>query len=1112
MQLTPAQRSAAEYAGSPLIVLAGPGTGKTRTMVHRIAHQTRERSIEPERIVALTFTVKAANQLRERLAEVIGVTQAQRINAHTIHAFGHRLLHRFGDMLGLPARLDPIDPAQSSRLFKKIVLDHGLFSESRAEGLSNLAVEVLAAFDSLANMGLPPRACSDFADAWARRLEGSSRPDPEQYAAERARLRRFSDTALAYALYTQECHRRGWISFADLVTLPIRLLSERPQVAAICRDDFRAFIVDEFQDCNPAQIELLRLLAPPSSNPDLCVVGDDDQAIYRFRGADEQAFRRFAQVWTVHKVIPLKENYRSQPELIQVANAIITRAQVRFAPDKVIEFPKDKEPSPSSIQAIKLEDDQQDADVIASMILADRACTSKAGATRPWRRYAVIARSHGDLDRIAAALRVEDIPFERVKEKSQLEDAGVEDVLAWIEWLINPEASWAARRVLTRPPYGLAPELVTQWEREYSARASQATAGREGTNPPGRYVDWIEQQSRAEWPAGASAAAKYRDLLAAVSTARADESVFRIMLATDAAHAEMLPGRQRARRVAALVALLALAREKQPRLDAPGDLRELWSYLEELRQACGYLPPAKTLAEALDRDEPTTTEGDEAGGRVQLLTAHNAKGLEFDTVFVTRVCPPNGFPISRGEEGWEPPEGLFDPLDARSAAERRADEERRLFYVACTRAERRLVLLSRWNKNPSKTTHFFEELVRTNREKLPISLHESADVLKAAADLGVGVAGRSSIELAGHDYQSRELIKDAADRVRRRGRLEAALALEAVERSDLAPEHLGAVIDRLRAVAGQVAAASQVERAGAVPQWLLKLQPDLIPLARQLEGSAKAAGAEQGRSAASILLAPMPAPLSLSYTIINEYHKCPRCFYLSKVMRLPEQESLETGVGIIAHEVLKDFFNLWARAEADGQPTPGLDQLLAMTRAEYLSSLHDQEKVSKEILDQLAAQMRLLFERLHANGRPAPHILENERAINFDYELDGTAHKFTSKIDRIDQLPDGGIRIIDYKTGQARKCFTEPEKDDLQLGIYALALKLGKGLGWAVDGQLKGVAEYWCLSTGERGTISLTDLDEGKVRAAIDKAARGMLEGRFEADPRCKGPCRLFAD
>jgi len=96
------------------------------------------------------------------------------------------------------------------------------------------------------------------------------------------------------------------------------------------------------------------------------------------------------------------------------------------------------------------------------------------------------------------------------------------------------------------------------------------------------------------------------------------------------------------------------------------------------------------------------------------------------------------------------------------------------------------------------------------------------------------------------------------------------------------------------------------------------------------------------------------------------------------------------------------------------------------------------------------------------------------------YELDGQAHKFTSKIDRIDLLPEGGLRIIDYKTGQAYKKFTEPKKDDLQLGIYALALKLGKGLGWARRGRSKGVAEYWCLSTGERGTISLSQLDEAK--------------------------------
>src|SRR5262245_54218653 len=344
--LTPAQRAAAEDAGGPLVVLAGPGTGQTRTMVHRIAHQIRERGIEPERIVALTFTVKAAGQLRERLAEVIGPVQAERVNAHTIHAFGHKLVRSFGDMIGLPAEFELIDAAQSKRLLKRIVLDIGLFEDSRAEGLSAIAEDLLEAFHCLGNMGVLPERCLKFAEQWANRpARGDGLFDALEQEADAARQKRFADTARAYAVYTRECQAKGWVSFEDFVTLPIRLLTDRAAAVAMCRDNYRAFIVDEFQDCNPGQIELLRLLAPPASQPDLCVVGDDDQAIYRFRGADEQAFKRFAKTWGRHEVFELKENYRSQPELIRVANTIIANADVRFKPDKVIEFPAGKKPT-----------------------------------------------------------------------------------------------------------------------------------------------------------------------------------------------------------------------------------------------------------------------------------------------------------------------------------------------------------------------------------------------------------------------------------------------------------------------------------------------------------------------------------------------------------------------------------------------------------------------------------------------------------------------------------------------------------------------------------------------------------------------------------------------
>jgi DNA helicase-2/ATP-dependent DNA helicase PcrA len=1113
--LTPPQQQAVEYDAGPLIVLAGPGTGKTRTIIHRIAHQIQVRGIAPESIVALTFTVKAAAQLRDRLAGLVGSSMAERVNAATIHGFGHRLIRRFGDTLGLPPELELIDAAQSYRLLSQVILDHGLFESSRGQGLRGVVGHLRTIFEGLNHRGLTPKVCSAFTDEWGRRMERGAGLTEVELDAQRAEQAYFADAVLAFGIYTAERLKRGWITFEDLLNLPLRLLRERPTVLAICRDEYRAFIVDEFQDCNPAQIELLSLLCGDgkaaaerraTQGPDLCVVGDDDQAIYAFRGADEQAFRRFAAIWPPHEVMELDENFRSQPPVIAVGNAVIKRAQVRFRPDKTIAFPESKTPMPSGqagVEAIRLEEDAQDGDVIASMILADRAQTALAGKARPWKHYAVIARTKNDLDRVGAALRLEGVPFERQREASPLDDPAVEDVLAWVEWLVNPDATWAARRVLLRPPLSIAAEEVTTWEREYKAQVSQAHAGRAGVGAPGRFADWLLARGREE-PGVARAVELYQGLAKAAQSTRADELLFQIMTATDPVHAELLPARERSRRVASLVSLLTLARDKQRRLAPPGDLAEFWQYFQELRDADAGMPAVVGLKEAVDGPLETADPAAADDGAVQLLTAHVSKGLEFDTVFVTRVRPQHGFPSTKGEPHWETPEGLFDSMDSRTGTERRADEERRLFYVACTRAERRLVVLAKANKSPSKSTHYFEEL--TLQSPQLVTVRDAADVLREAGK--VGALARTSLDGAGLDFRGRARIREAADRARRQARVEAAQALEMADRADLSQEQLAKAAAQMKAAAELLATAAAGERGVAI-DWLLKQRPDLKPVADRLLLLHKAGTKEEAASAGELVLSPMEPPLRLSYTDINSYHRCPRCFYLSKVMGLPQPDSSQQTIGTTAHRVLKQFYDLWAKADSEGQPRPGLEQLLAMSKESFLGSLDTDEAVSAEALDQLAAQMRLLFSRLHD---PNAHVLETERAFDFDYILDGVTHRFTAKLDRIDLLPSGGVRIIDYKTGHATKRLLEPSANDLQLGIYALALRHSKGSGWALDGTLDGVAEYWCLATGQRGTIQLTDIDEAEVREQIDEAARGMLKGQFPRKPDCSGPCRLFGD
>jgi DNA helicase II / ATP-dependent DNA helicase PcrA len=1064
--LNAAQVRAVEHAGSSLIVLAGPGTGKTKVIIHRVAHLIAARGVDPTTILAVTFTVKAADQLRERLATLLGPTAAGSVRVHTFNGLGMRILQRYGDVLGLPAGLTLIDPAQAQRLVGELIRAHGLFPRSRAEGIEALSSRVVLACAGMAERGLSPEACERFGHEWADRASDEG---------ERTAAERFRDEARAYVLYERARRARGWLNYSDQILMPLTLLREHRPEAAELRRELTHVIVDEFQDCNPAQVELLRLLAAPDpaggrEAPEVCVVGDDDQAIFGFRGADDRAFARFRRHWPGAAVVALEENYRSTAGIITVANSVISRAAERFEPDKRIVPAREGE-------AVWLSHDSRDGEVIAAMIAADRAAR---GAS--WGDYAVIARTHGDLDRVGAALRMEGIPHEVRREKRALDEQGVQDVRAWMRWLLDPRASWEARRVMARPPFSIPATDLIDLERAYVARRTRHESRDQDAGDPGEFAAWL-LRSRGEDPVIARVVALYEGLRTQCATMRGDEAVWRIIQATDAAHAELLSGRDRARRVAALVALIGLVRDKQPRLEPPGDLRALVSHLETL-ESLRALAPTGSLGDV--DGEVIEHEGD-GQGRVHLLTAHSAKGLEFDTVFVPRVSPGHGYPHTSGggDDRWAPPAGLVPPEDE-PRPEAALEEERRLFYVACTRAQRRLVLLAKRSKGVSKSTHYLQELERETGLPL-VAIDEAQALGDAERRPTVG----DELSAAGLGLEGGEVARERLERLRRAMRAAAARAFEVFATAGATPEQVDRAREDLRLAADRMRGLAVLEATGELPAEL-RADPALTALARA--GEATNAG----------LLRPIPAPLTLSYSAVEAYHRCARCWYLKSRMGLVEAARRETGVGEVAHVVLQAFFLRVRDAEADGRPVPGMDDLAAMARREYLRALGPDEPAREQTVEQLVAQLRHALETLHD---PQAQILEIERKIDFPYELDGVAHSFTAKIDRIDLMPDGTHRIIDYKTGQPWKSLTSPKADDLQMGVYAMALTAFMG------GQMPaGTAEYWLLATGQRGVLPFDQVKLDKVRTKIDQAARGMLQGLFPRDPACTGPCTLLAD
>lgn len=1157
------QREAVEHSDGPLIVLAGPGTGKTRVIVHRVARLLEVGAgrgpVDPERVLAVTFTIKAAAEMRERLHTLVGASAAERVHVRTFHGFGRWVLRRFGDVLGVRPSWRIMDSAERKRLMRSVVHDEGLLDDAdAAAGPEAFVADALRFVESCGHQGVSPQECVSEAK---RRLAAAPREDNDASRAVMALADRFARRVRAYEVFSRRCIRGGTLTFEDLIALPIALLAD-PRIGSIVRQDIRHVVVDEFQDVNPAQIRLLRLLAPPadpaagaaSGEPDLCVVGDDDQAIYAFRGTSERSFEHFRAVWggaggstsgglgTPSRVrtIALEENYRSDPAVLRAAGVVIAGAASRFAPDKVLKA--SRPPAGIGVRAVEgvlLDDDDEAGVAIAAEIEHWR----RAGGEE--RSIAVIARTHTALGRIAEELALQGVPTVYTGRPDAGGDAGVADLLAWIEAINDPSAIGPVQRLLSRPPMRLAAPALAHVIRHEQAARSRARAFGAGATPGASRPDgatdplaWLELAATGagldplESQAVAGYIALHRSLSHAAVTSPAHEVVRRIIADAGLAEADALEGRARSKRVRALITFLQFARSRADRFDQPGRLAELWSYYrdlseEEQRTLCDGSPGEQPL----DVDDALEHRAEEAEpappGAVTLLTAHACKGLEFDGVFGVNVRP-GGFPDrARSDDDDEllPRDWLerlaqadgLAPLDRVAAV---ADEQRRLFYVVCTRARRRLVLLAKHKKTKGGAADYFIEL-QGAADAIPMTVRTVAEVqaearaqgaahdadgevddLTRAVDAGGGASPQVRVGARARERSRRTLARLIAE-LQSPGRA-----------AETEPAAMLELAECVREQALRLAVAAGLAHSGELPGWATRVGESQgggaggDSIARYAVALAQRAGSG-GDAAQEGATAPLTAPLSLSFTKLDSYIRCPRCFYLSERFGLREPPGANMALGSAAHVALHRYYTEVQRADAEGEPTPGVERLLVLAHGALEDAWPRSLEIPADLWTQLRGQLRTMHASLHD---PAAHLLHLERSVRMPYEYRGT-HELIAKLDRIDQVGPGRFRIIDYKTGEASKKKLEPSKRDLQLGIYAMALRTL--FGGAEDGgegqEVGGTAEYWVLSTGQVGAIDLRDIDLAAVRRDINKAIDGMLSGNFEPASRCTKGCGDFA-
>jgi len=616
--LDDSQRQAVLFERGPLLVLAGAGSGKTRVLTHRIAHLVLERGVRPEQILAVSFTNKAAEEMGERMVPLIGAKNAKALWLSTFHSFGVRFAREEAKaMFGEAGRFSIFDQGDAVGLVREIV---------RREGIGDRKLDLWSVQGRIS--------------LWKNKMVG-----PGQVRVNEA-VEYDQVAAECFGHYETSLRSMRALDFDDLVGKPAALLTHDEAVRERWQKRFRFLLIDEFQDTNTAQMALVKGLIGPERN--VMVVGDDDQSIYGWRGAEVENILDFDKTFPGTTTIKIVRNYRSTPEVLSIANVAMKSATKRLEKSLVAtRKPGDK------VRMVTLGTPEQEAKFVAGEIRTLYKDGKKLGD------MAVLYRSNLQARLIEEELRVEGLPYRLVGGTQFFEKKEVKDAIAYLRIAVNPKDELSLRRILNYPSRGIGEVAVQRLEQYALARGRgfvNAVMHADG-------IDGLSDVAKAGCAKVQRAIEQMREQLETPHLSRASLDYFDAV----GLRADLEGG---AAREGASIA------DKQRWLNVEHMLKGLdrWEAKdEEVRPSLATFLQRLTVR----REE----EGEPApGNEVTLSSLHGSKGLERPVVFLIGI-----------NEGTLPHSRTIDPK-ASEAAPTDVDEERRLFYVGVTRARDRLYL------------------------------------------------------------------------------------------------------------------------------------------------------------------------------------------------------------------------------------------------------------------------------------------------------------------------------------------------------------------------------------------------------------------------------------
>ena len=1008
--LNPDQLEAVTHTGTPLLVTAGPGSGKTRVIVERIIH-LMSTGLKPSEILCLTFSEKAAQEMKERLEKITDVSDMQ---ISTFHSFCHEILGEnvldsgIGIGSGIMTRSSTLVWALKnidSFGFEHIELGNNAVNviEALIDGISTFKDELIT-----------PDELADYLNKKFKQ-EKNLVQDIEQYDY----LQKLCDLHKIYVKHQDYLKKSKLIDFDEMITSTIELFKKKPNVLSRYHKKFKHVLVDEFQDNNYAQLELVRLLAPSGN---VTVVGDDDQSIYRFQGAYVANFQHFMKSYDNVKQCFLRQNYRSTQNIVNLASKLLENLPLRqkkelFSSNEV----GDK------IVIARCTHDMSEVEFVVNKIkeLLGSKITRRDDTQRPlsFRDFAVLSRRRIDGKKFAQALNAYGIPATFVGEANIFNSATGRDLLAYLDVASNPiNSALAIIRILKNS--GISDQNIARINQEAKKRRRNSE-----TNSDFVYdvlldlgapeLDQLDELFDIQ--------KQFQTLTSLPTQSTVSEAIFQIMMSvTDlyksATQTDTLADRKKQTILKELYHL-SLEFESQ---NKNGTLAEFIDYLRLLGEFDVELEENAEIRDA-----------------VQVSTIHQSKGKEYSVVFVTDVAQ-GKLPLRYQAKKFYVPndlaKGLLKDEDEKSLA---LQEERRLLYVAMTRAQNQLFVVfpTKYAQNvrQSKPSVFLEEI---EFEKNP--LVEVIDFAGSTQETLLQEQGK--VDIIQQDLQAK------ATKFVNQMQLESAIA-RIVDLSKVEYFKKNKTLDGF-----ETEDLFTVESNNDVDALLVG---EKIPLINK-------------------------ETLKLSASKFETYMKCPLQFKFAHVLEVPTPAQTYFNLGTAVHAVAEQLTKL----EKEGQK-PTEEIAFEILEKNWDSDAYKSEKKEDEDLAKAKEMIQLYLKWISENPNKAIDVEKR-----FKIEISGIP--ITGSIDRVEQTPSGEYQVIDFKTGGVYET-KNSIKEDTQMNVYALAVE-------STYGKLPEKTSLFYLKEGKMLENVLKTDNLERVKAKLDQVTQSILAEDFEARPE-KGAC-----